>query len=206
MHKVGILGFGSLISNPGEEIRLWERERLNCKTPFKVEFARISSSRKNAPTLIPVDERSKGAFVNGVIFVLDESVSLKEAKSILYRREIHSNNKAKQYTEPVSLTAKNVLIKELDDFAGVEKVIYTSFLIQDEYKNLSPQQLANFSVNSYLECEKEEKKDGINYLIAAKKYGIETELSREYEDEILKLTGAETLEEGMTRLDQKKNK
>jgi hypothetical protein len=52
--KIGILAYGSLIDNAGEEIAPLIVERIECFTPFKIEFARLSSTRSNAPTLVPV--------------------------------------------------------------------------------------------------------------------------------------------------------
>lgn len=128
--KIGILSFGSLISDPGEEIQSLEIERIDCETPFKVEYARISSSRCNAPTLIPIEDESKGKSVKAQIIVLNENIELEEAKSILYRREIHTVDWSKTYSEPKTPTSKNVLIEELRNFHELDIIIYTKFLIQ----------------------------------------------------------------------------
>ncbi len=52
---VGILAYGSLIDDPGAEIEPVILRRIDCRTPFKVEFARASESRKGGPTLVPYD-------------------------------------------------------------------------------------------------------------------------------------------------------
>ncbi len=57
-------------------------------TPFEIEYARSSSGRNGAPTLVPVPD-GKGSKVNAKILVLKDEVSLQKAKDILYRREIH---------------------------------------------------------------------------------------------------------------------
>lgn len=86
MARIAILAFGSLIDEPGKEIGPLIRERIDgVRTPFPIEFARSSSTRGGAPTLIPVDV--DGARVNGFLFVLDSAVSLAEAKTLLWRRE-----------------------------------------------------------------------------------------------------------------------
>lgn len=45
-HTIGILAFGSLIDNTGQEISEIEIDRLDCETPFAIEFARTSVRRK----------------------------------------------------------------------------------------------------------------------------------------------------------------
>lgn len=53
-YPIGILAYGSLINNPGDELAPLIIERIPCMTPFNVEYARLSLTRDNAPTLIPV--------------------------------------------------------------------------------------------------------------------------------------------------------
>jgi hypothetical protein len=201
-HKIGILAFGSLIDNPGEEIKELETERINCTTPFKIEFARISSSRDKAPTLVPVKENSKGKKTNATIIIIDENIKLDNAKSILWRRECHKNNRNEKFVERKNPTSKNVLVLELENFCNVEKVIYTSFLPQNEYQNLTPEKLADFAIESILSKSGVEKKDGIRYLQSTKRYGIITENSQEYEKQILLKTNTESLEEAIEKLDK----
>lgn len=203
-YKIGILAFGSLINNPGEEIKKLEFERIDCVTPFKVEFARISSSRGKAPTLIPVREHANGKKTKSKIIAINDTTSLEEAKSILWRRECHITDKSKNFKEPEKPTSKNVLIGELENFCNVEKVIYTTFLPQDEYKDLTPEKLADFAIESILSKAGKEEKDGIRYLLSAKESGIETEYSKEYEELILSKTGTNSLREAIEKLDRKR--
>jgi hypothetical protein len=205
-YKIGILAFGSLIDNPGEEIKNIEIKRIDCKTPFKVEFSRISRSRSNAPTLIPIDDDiAKSKRVKAKLIIVDPDIILDDAKSILWRRETHNtSDKSKIYREPKNPTSKNVLIGELDNFCKTEKVIYTKFLIQSEYKYLTPDQLADFAIKSILDEAGWKEKDGIRYLLSAKRSGIVTELSEEYEEKILEKTESETLEEAIEKLDRKR--
>lgn len=87
--SIGMLAFGSLIGNPGDELLSLICRRIdNVETPFRVEFARRSQHRDGAPTLVPVDRG--GAQVNAAILVLDEAVQETEAKNKLYRRETHN--------------------------------------------------------------------------------------------------------------------
>ncbi len=201
-HKIGILAFGSLIDNPGEEIKEIEVERINCITPFKIEFARISSSRDQAPTLVPVEENSKGRKTNATIIVIDENTKLDKAKSILWRRECHKTNRNEEYVEREKPTSQNVIVLELENFCEVDKVIYTTFLPQKKYKNLTPEKLADFAISSILSKAGVEKKDGIRYLKSTKKYGIVTEDSEEYEKQILLKTNSKSLEEAIEKLDR----
>jgi len=203
-YKIGILAFGSLIDNPGEEIKELEVERIDCETPFNVEFARISSSRGKAPTLVPIQDKKKGKKTKAKIIVIDDKTSVDEAKSILWRRECHITDKTKKYTEPKKPTSKNVLIGVLENFCDVEKVIYTTFLPQDEYKDLTPEKLADYAIESILSNAGKEKKDGIRYLLSAKESGIETEYSKKYEELILSKTDTKSLREAIEKLDRKR--
>lgn len=203
-YKIGILAFGSLIDNPGEEIKKLEVERLDCETPFKVEFARISSSRGKAPTLIPVQDDAKGRKAKSKLIVIKDTINLNEAKSILWRRECHITDKSKKFKEPERPTSKNVLIGELENFCNVEKVLYTTFLLQEELKDINPERLADFAIESILSKAGMEEKDGIRYLLSAKESGIETEYSKEYEEFILSKTETNSLKEAIEKLDRKR--
>lgn len=204
-YKIGILAFGSLIDNPGKEIQNLEITRIKCKTPFKVEFARISSSRNNAPTLIPILDNSKGKITDAVIIVINDKTDLRTAKSILWRRERHKIDEKHDYKEPKNPTSKNVLVKELNNFYGVEKVLYTCFLPQEEYNILTPEKLADFAINSILSEAGEKQKDGIRYLASIKNFGIETEYSAKYEEFLLMKTGSNSLYEAIKKMDIKRS-
>lgn len=57
MKQIGILAYGSIISDPGQEILSCTSKReFGIKTDFRVEFARKSASRCNAPTLAVVSD------------------------------------------------------------------------------------------------------------------------------------------------------
>lgn len=198
--KIGILAFGSLIEFPGKEIEEIEIGRIECVTPFNVEFARISSTRGYAPTLIPIFDNSKGLQVNAIIIIIDSEVSIEKAKSILWRRECHVIEKSENYKEPKNPTSKNVMIGELDNFCNVEKVIFTYFIIQEDYKDLNPLNLADYAIKSAQSQAGKEAKDGISYLISIKKYGIITEFGEDYEKEILNKTNTTSLENALKKL------
>lgn len=203
-YKIGILAFGSLIDNPGKEISDIEIDRINCKTPFKVEFARISTSRNNAPTLIPILDDSKGEKTNATIIVIDERTDLNTAKSMLWRRECHKTDKSKMYKKHSKPTQKHVLIGEIDNFCNVNKVLYTYFLHQPVFNELTPDKLAEFAIESILSEAGKNEKDGIRYLFSAKMSGIKTEYSEEYEKLILNKTSTKSLNEAIEKLDRQR--
>src|SRR5947208_358364 len=74
--NVGILAFGSLITDPGPELQPTIAMRIKTKSPFPVEYARISRTRGGAPTLVP---HESGAPASAEILVLDDSISVAEA-------------------------------------------------------------------------------------------------------------------------------
>lgn len=198
-YKLGVLAYGSLIDFLGDELDKVEIDRIHCTTPFKVEFARISSTRGNAPTLIPSEKLEIGKNVNAVIIVLDDKTKNRDAKSMLWRREIHTMDKSIYYKEPKSFTKNKVVIKELQNFMGVETVLYTSIECNIEDK-ITPNLLAKYAINSFLTDAGANGKDGISYLLAAKKNKIVTEFSADYEKQILHETASETLEEVILKL------
>jgi hypothetical protein len=111
---IGVLAYGSLISNPGPELQAVTVGRKgNVLTPFRVEFARSSTGQGGAPTLVPVDEG--GAHVRAVI--LELSVSADEAADIVYRREINEVGSGKRYREHPS-DRKGVV--RIDSYQGLE--------------------------------------------------------------------------------------
>jgi hypothetical protein len=195
--SVGILAYGSLIDEPGPEIAAVETGRISqgVTTPFNVEFARLSRTRKEAPTLIPVE--SGGSPVRATIVVVKASAA--EAANMLWRRETgHAGQTEPIYVRPASPSRNSVLIEELADFHGVATVLYTR--IGTNLTDRSPASLARFAINSARALR--DRRDGISYLIAAKRNGIRTPLSPAYEDEIKRQTEASSLEEALMKIGQ----
>lgn len=191
--KVGILAYGSLIDDPGDEI-LQTLVRTVCGvcTPFSVEFARSSRTRGGGPTLIPV--ATGGASVRAAILVLDTSVQ--KAMDMLWRRETRTSDLTKVYAEPPPNQIDRVRVEQLEGFAGIDLVIYTS--IGSNIEPLTPAHLADLAIASVARAPA--GKDGISYLLAAKANGIVTALSGAYEAEILSKAGAATLSEALAPL------
>lgn len=198
---IGILAFGSLIDNPGKEISEIEVARIICETPFNVEFARTSSTRGNAPTLIPVEVG--GQKVKAVIIVLNPETNIDTAKSILWRRELHKANRTENYIHSNNPSSNKVVVKTLTDFMNVQTVLYTSIGCNIT-QPLTGALLADFSINSILTEAGREEKDGLRYLLSAKRNGIITTLSEDYENQILIKTETKSLEQAIEKLDRKR--
>lgn len=191
---IGILAYGSLIDDPGDEIEPLVIEKIDgVKTPFAIEFARKSSTRDNAPTLIPVSQG--GAKINATILKLEEGVSESDAMDMLWRRETRRIGSGLSYTRDPSPGPDTVMIEKVTDFEGLEVVLYTK--IGSNIDNLTPQTLSELAINSAKGDVGKDGKDGIAYLISAKQNNIQTPLMPEYEQEILRLTDAETLEQAL---------
>ena len=80
-YKIGILAYGSLIDDPGIEIKPLIIDRIKCITPFKVEYARKCIKRGFGPTLVPYTKA--GCKVNASILILNNVKSLEEVTSLL---------------------------------------------------------------------------------------------------------------------------
>ncbi len=200
--NLGILAYGSLIDNPGNELAPLIIDRIPCETPFKVEFARVSASRNNAPTLIPVEEGGK--FIKAQILVLNEVVKIETARSMLWRRERHITDYSQNYSRPQNSGANTVLVEEIHDFRGIQRVLYTS-IGKNIDQPITPELLAEYAIGSIRADAGAKGLDGIRYLLAAKTNGIITGLSEEYENEILSITKAKCLKEAIQTLDLQRN-
>lgn len=205
-HNIGILAFGSLIDDLGKEIADLEKERFQCETPFPVEFARSSSSRGGAPTLIPFEG---GREVKAFVIVLNDDTEFILAKDILYRREIHKvGNRRKTYQHIENPTPEDikekVRIMVLPNFKDVRQVLYVSLGNNIEQDDLSGENLADLAIKSIKSTAGRDEKDGVRYLLKAKLNGIITELSDEYENQILAKTETKSLEEAIEKLDRQR--
>lgn len=190
--RIGVLAYGSLIQHPGRELQEAEGDRRSgvC-TPFRVEFARSSSKRCGAPTLVPVDDG--GAYVEATILVLRDGVTLDEARDMLYRREInYVGNEAKRYRPDPSRT-NQVWVETLPEFACLDWVLYTRIAADIELR--TAERLAELAIESAKGSVGEKRRDGITYLRDALSNGVKTPLSDRYQTAVLERTGADNLEE-----------
>lgn len=187
--SVGILAFGSLVEEPGAELEAAVIRRVEVETPFLVEFVRSSRTRDGAPTLAPVSEG--GARIPASVLVLDESVTVADARVMLYRRETGRLN-------DTSAISRVGWIAELPDFAGISICLYTA-LEANIPPPLTAEKLAELALRSAAGPAGSKRRDGISYLAQQKQRGIETPLMRPYEEAVLACTGARDLGEAWQR-------
>ncbi len=198
---IGILAFGSLIWKSGAEIDKKIERRVPQKTPFPVEFAWYSgATRGGAPTLVRVTKG--GARVDGQILILKQDVTKEEATDMLWRRETGNESTNKSY--PALKTSRAVRVRTLSQFAKLNIVIYTDFYAKSKKRNPKARNLARQAIKSVAKAK--EGKDGISYLIKVKKAGVKTPLMSEFEKEVLKQTGTESLEEALAAQKTRNNK
>jgi hypothetical protein len=190
---LGILAFGSVIDNPGAEIEsALVGRKLNVRTPFGVEFARSSTKRGGAPTLVPLEQG--GAAVLAQILLVN--VSEQEAKDRLWRREIDRIGQGGHYVHRNNPGPNTLIIDRYEKFERVGVVLAARF--PATIAPLTAMRLAELAIES-ARLERTGR-DGITYLSNAKRNGITTPLSNAYEREILRLTQAHDLDEALRRI------
>ena len=185
----GILAFGSIRSRPGQDIEQATIGREVVRTPFGVEFARYSCSRGGAPTVVPFQA---GCRVEAEVFVLERTIDLADAQSLLWQRE---TGRPGSYSEPVHPGPNNVLARELPGWGRFGFVIYTDFPDAGKISDPDSDELAKQAIQSVAQAD--EGKDGISYLLQVKQSGLTTRLSQAYEEAILRHTEADTLESAL---------
>ncbi len=196
LNMIGILAYGSLITDPGSEIKeLAHHTITDIETPFAVEYARTSSTRSGAPTLVPI-ENEKGIPVKANIFVFTQETDINTIKDILYRREKHMvGDRSVVYQLPKVVTENTIFIEEIKGFRNIETVLYTrigvnipqiiDINVPDENK---AQLLADLAINSVTSKTFSKNEDGIFYLSSAMESGVITRLTELYKQAILRLT------------------
>ncbi|MDH3287761.1 MAG: hypothetical protein OEP48_08590 [Betaproteobacteria bacterium] len=197
IRRVGILAYGSLLEEPGPEIAPFIVENISgVETPFRIEFARSSPTRGGAPTVVPVE--SCGARVRGTILVLDKSVSLTQARDLLWRRETRNESTAQRYQRPTDSNPNKMVAEELPNFASVAVVLYARF--GSTLFNPTPEELAALAIKSAMSEAGNRGRDGISYLISLKRSGIMTPLMPAYEEAVLRSTGTTSLEDALAAI------
>jgi len=196
LNKVGILAYGSLIADPGSEINeLTHHTIKDVETPFAVEYARSSSTRSGAPTLVPVEDK-EGIPVKANIFVLAQEADLNAVKNILYRRERHKVGDASvEYPPPRDVTSNTVIVDEIKGFRNVETVFYTrigsnipEITDNDMPDESKAQLLAGLAIDSVTDKTFNKEEDGISYLASAIEAGVITKLTESYKQAIFHST------------------
>lgn len=191
--NVGILAFGSLINDPGDELKSRIVSSIKTQTPFPVEYGRYSEgTRGGGPTLVP---HEMGSQVAAEILVLDDTVTVDEATNMLWRRETRKTG-GEIYSEGRS--PNSVLVRQFSKDLGVSTVLYTNFNEAGKIPNPTARELAEHAIHSVGIAR--EGMDGITYLINAIKCGIETPLTSAYKAEMLRQTNTNSLEEALRTL------
>jgi hypothetical protein len=191
--SIGILAFGSLIDNPGPEIEAaLIGRKTNVSTPFNVEFARASTKRGGAPTLVPV--HYGGSPVLAQILLMN--VSEKEAKDRLWRRETNRVGQGGHYVHRANPGPDTLVIDCYNNLERVRVVLVARFAAT--IAPLTAGHLAELAIES-ARLERTGR-DGISYLINAKHSGIMTPLSNLYEQEILRRAQARDLHEAVRKI------
>jgi hypothetical protein len=206
MPQLGILAYGSLIDDPGEELAPLIVDRLRCvETPFPVEFARFSTTRDGAPTLVEVAP-NKGGKVLAQILLLSPEVKPETARNILYHREIGKvGDQSVPYDEKEQRKKSNpVLIRTTRRaFAGIAHVLYASLKPDPELDQNAKSDddkaalLADHAIQSVTAKTFPARRDGIAYLADAIKNGIHTPLTKPYCRAVLTKAFGEFPEETM---------
>ena len=191
--RIGILAFGSLISDPGPEIAPNITMRIKTPTPFPVEYGRYSKTRGDAPTLV---RHESGAPVRSEILVLYDAVTVAEAKNMLWRRERCRIGSGETYIEGTS--ANSVLVRDITDSPCVSTVLYTEFHPTGKIVRPTAEELARHAIQSVKTADV--GKDGISYLMSNLAAGIKTPLTSAYEAEILRQTQTESIDEALSKV------
>jgi hypothetical protein len=186
--SIGILAFGSIAEEPGTELAAAVTRRIEVKTPFAVEFARSSRTRDGAPTLVPA--RGSGARIPALVLILDDSVTIADAREMLYRRETGR-------LHDVSTGSRASWIGQLAGLAGTDACLYTAF--EPNIRPLTAEKLAELAVFSAVAPAGAERRDGISYLQQQQRRRVVTPLMHAYEEAVLARTGARDLGEAWER-------
>ena len=183
--KLGILAFGSLLSNPGKEISRHIVERIPYTTPFRLEYVMCSTLQGDPPTL---GRWQGGKRVQTFILLLDIDATekgLAMAKEIL-RKQVGGS----------------ISVKWDERSRDFRTLIYHSLRPKGIALPPSPRKLARLAVRSVVVCKEMgvPQRNGIRYLLNNIENGIITPLTEEYKKEILLVTRTETLEEAKRKL------
>ena len=182
---VGILAYGSLVDDPGDELGHCVTRRIDdVETPFAVEFARSSRTRCGAPTLVPV--AADGAPVRASVLVLDDGVDAEDGRDMLFRRETRRVGQPVRYRD-----SSGQWIATIPQFLGLSACLYTA--LESNIDPLTVSVLAELAIESARSPAGAHKRDGISYLDEQKGRGVVTPLMPGYEAEVLTRTGGEEL-------------
>lgn len=137
---------------------------------------------------------SGGCPVKAHILLLD--VVEQEAKDRLWRREIDKIGAGGHYVHRANPGPNTLIIDRYEDLGGVAVVLAARFAAT--IAPLTAEHLAELAIASVASAQA--GRDGITYLIDAKRNGITTPLSSVYEKEILRRTETDDLHEALLKL------
>ena len=147
------------------------------------------------PTLVPVQRG--GSPVRAQILIVN--VSEQEAKDRLWRREINKVGSGGHYIHRTNPGPNTLIIDRYEDLENVKGVLAARFPATIEPLNAG--RLAELAIES---ARRERTgRDGITYLIDAKRNGIRTLLSDQYEQEVLFRAQARDLAEALRKIQGK---
>jgi hypothetical protein len=170
--QVAIMAYGSVIHDPGPAIRRLVVERRRCRTPFPVEFARVSPRWGGGPVLVPC---SRGGPVDGVLLVLSPGIGIGGAVELLRQRE--------------GLPGGRGIVEVA--VPGELLVIAASLPLNLRQQDMTPAALARRAIASVSHGPR----NGVLYLRQVLRAGVRTPLTGAYELALLELSGAPSLEE-----------
>ncbi len=180
---IGVLAVGSLIWDPGC-LKPCIQDSIKVQTPWPVEYARKSSSRCDAPTLVRFKD---GCSVAAQILVLD-TCCLDTARGLVACREGCS-------------PCRIAICQELtDEYTELAAVLYTALCANID-PPLTGCKLARLAIDScaVLQAKSHPCKNGIRYLYETIDCGVETALTDDYRRAILERCDAGTLQEAEER-------
>jgi hypothetical protein len=190
-----MLAYGSLRWDPGHLADVLD---LNARaewveTPFPIEFARSSTgTRGGGPSLIPVD--NGGARVSAPVVPFRDRMSVQEAQTLIWRREVRATEG--EYNPLRSPGPNKVYVDEHQGISDAFDVVL-AVRIGANITPLTADVLAACAIRSAQSEAGAARRDGISYLIEAKRCGVETPLSPAYEAAVLGALGVASLEEAL---------
>lgn len=174
IRQLAVLAYGSLLAHPGPFFGKHMLKLIRCETPFPVEYAGRSTRRGGAPTLVkwPRGKRVYGGLI--VLDLVDQAADLTKARTELAKREGAENGKSKS-------------IKDDLEICGY-RVVYSDFPAKKN--KLTGQCLAEDALGSVAKCVREGHPlcNGIRYLAENIEWGVETTLTKDYRNAILRIT------------------
>jgi cation transport regulator ChaC len=185
--RVAILAYGSLAVDPGDELAALIGERIHpYRTPFAVEYARLSPHRGQGPVLAIVPDE-EGEPVDGYLLIMNDGVSVESATRALWRRETHQVGSKK-----LPLGAERRHVQLTTHLPEADAVLYWG--APSNYPRPDAAGLARRAIDSARGPAGAERKDGISYLAKVIAAGIRTRLTDPYVAAVLEQTGAADLD------------